>query len=78
MAAAINDTDKRINDSYKVLMKGLSAGGKNELTDALSKLLQTDSEAADSAFYASFGAIPEDRTAEEIIADIRASRTFRS
>ncbi|MFD2161062.1 hypothetical protein ACFSJU_01565 [Paradesertivirga mongoliensis] len=72
-------TPKNINiaDYYFELLKHLSSDSKLELINRLSNSLKSKSESKKkNDLKASFGAFITDQTAEEIIADIRSSRTF--
>lgn len=73
----MTDSNKQIVEACAELMAELSYSSKMEVLGALSKLSRPDSKKKDSAFYASFGAFPDDKSAEEIIAEIKASRSFR-
>jgi hypothetical protein len=70
-------TDKHIVETYSGLFEGLSSETKSELIEYLSKSLKTDKKNKESNFYESFGAFASDKSAEEIIADIKSSRNFR-
>ena len=72
----MNYSERHIIESYSVLLNGLSPNGKKELIENLSKSLNTQTEIKDSEFYQSFGAFSSDKSAEEIIADIRSGRNF--
>ncbi|MBX2921066.1 MAG: hypothetical protein KF746_02650 [Chitinophagaceae bacterium] len=61
----------------RILFEWLSSLGKIELIESLSKSLKTDKATKDNKFYKSFGAFASEKSAEEIIADIRSSRKFR-
>ena len=71
-------TDKHIVEVYSGLLAGLSSESKAELIASLSKSLKTDKKNIESRFYKSFGAFASDKSAEEIIADIKSSRKFRN
>jgi len=73
----MNYTDRRIIESYKGLFEGLSSLSKIELIESLSKSLKADMKNKDASFYKSFGAFPADKSAEDIIKEIKASRKFR-
>ena len=73
----MDHTEKHIVESYSVLLNGLSPSGKKELIENLSQSLKTPIEVKDSEFYKAFGAFNSDKSAEEIIGDIRSSRKFR-
>ena len=70
-------TDKHIVETYSGLLKGLSSESKTELIESLSKSLKSDKKNKENNFYKSFGAFAPDKSAQEIIADIKGSRKFR-
>ena len=70
-------SDKRLVASYIRLFESLSAVNKLELSAQLSKSVQREKTSRDAEFYNSFGAFGSDKPAEEITADIKASRQFR-
>lgn len=70
-------TDRIIVETYSGLFEGLSSANKIELIESLSKSLKTELTAKENTFYKSFGAFSTEKSAEEIIADIRLSRKFR-
>jgi len=70
-------TDKHIIETYTGLFEGLSSSAKIELIENLSKSLKAEKSIKEKRFYKSFGAFASDKSAEEIIADIRSSRKFR-
>ena len=70
-------TDKHIVETYSDLFEGLSPLSKIELIESLSKSLETDAKKKDLKFYKSFGAFSSEKSAEEIILDIKSSRIFR-
>ena len=69
--------DRHIIKAYSELFEGLSSMNKIELIENLSKSLKTEKKTKESRFYKSFGAFSSDKSAEEIIADIKSSRKFR-
>ncbi len=69
--------DKHIVETYSGLFEGLSSDNKLELIETLSKSLKSKDKSKEESFYKSFGAWISDKSAEEIIADIRSSRRFR-
>lgn len=71
-------TEKHIVKTYSGLFEGLSSLSKIELIESLSKLLKSDKITKDSRFYNSFGAFASEKSAEEIIADIKLSRKFKN
>ena len=73
----MNYTERHIIESYSALLNGLSPNGKKEIIENLSKSLKTRNETRDSDFYNAFGTFGSEKSAEEIIADIRSNRKFR-
>jgi len=69
--------DKHIVESYVGLFEGLSSMNKIELIESLSKSLKMETKSKENAFYKSFGAFATEKSAEEIIRDIKSSRKFR-
>jgi hypothetical protein len=69
---------KHIVDAYSELLGGLSAEDMRAIVSHLSKTLKKGRPGAEEAFYATFGGFASEQTAEEIVADIRASRRFRN
>ena len=72
----MNHTDRLLVQTYSGLMEGLSSSNKRELIENLSKSLGVEQEERDKAFYKSFGAFGSKKNAEEIVAEIKASRKF--
>lgn len=71
-------TERHIVKTYAGLFEGLSALSKIELIESLSKSLKNERKKKDNKFYKSFGAFSSEKTPEEIIADIKSSRSFRN
>jgi len=74
----MNYTNRHIVDTYSGLFEGLNYLSKIELIESLSKSLKKEKTTKDSKFYKSFGAFASEKSAEEIIADIKTSRNFRN
>jgi len=74
----MSHTDRIIVETYSGLFEGLSSLNKIELIERLSKSLKTELSTKENTFYKSFGAFSSEKSAEEIIADIKSSRTFRN
>jgi hypothetical protein len=70
--------EKRLIESYTSLLGGLSPAIKKKIIERLTNSLAVDKSAKDAKFYASFGAFSDEKTAEEIASDLKASRTFSS
>lgn len=71
-------TDRHIIETYSGLFEGLSSLSKIELIESLTKSLKNENTKKNSKFYKSFGAFASEKSAEEIIADIKSSRKFRN
>ena len=71
-------TDRHIVETYSGMFEGLSSLNKIELIESLSKSLKTEITSKESTFYKSFGAFSSEKSAEEIIADIKLSRKFKA
>lgn len=77
-AKKMSYTDRHIVETYSGLFEGLSSLSKIELIESLSRSLKTEKRTKDNRFYKSFGAFASDKSAEEIIIDIRTGRKFRN
>lgn len=71
-------TDRNIIKAYTGLLEGLNTNSKIELIENLSKTLMEDANIKEKSFYKSFGAFESDKSAEEIISEIKLSRRFRN
>jgi hypothetical protein len=70
--------EKNIIETYSHLFESLSSITKIELLERLTKSLKKEKKSKDDKFYAAFGAFPSDKSLEEEIAFIKASRKFRN
>lgn len=72
-------TERRLVQSYSALFVGLSLQSKKELMSRLAQSIENENRKleTDSRFYDSFGAFASEKPAEEIVKEIRESRTFR-
>ena len=70
--------DKHIVETYSMLFDGLSSLSKIELIEKLTKSLKREKTVKKDTFFESFGAFSDEKSAEEIIADIKSSRKFRN
>ena len=68
--------DTQIIDSYCGLLSNLNPDLKLKLIERLSKSVHKDLTAKKNRFEKSFGAWDDSRESEEIVNDIRNSRTF--
>ena len=71
-------TDKHIIENYSMLFEGLNSLTKIELIESLTKSLKREKEAKKDHFFDSFGAFGSEKPAEEIVTEIKASRSFRN
>jgi len=70
-------TDKNILEAYSNLFEGLSYINKIELIERLTKSLKTVSKKSkENNFYKSFGAFASEKSAEEIVSEIKENRKF--
>ena len=70
-------TGKHIVETYSGLLEGLSLESKTELIKSLTKPLKPEKKNKETNFYKSFGAFASEKSAEEIIAEIKSSRKFK-
>lgn len=72
-AADINTT---IIEGYLQMLDNLSPGNKLDLISKLTASVKSDITYKKSSFKKSFGAFQSEKSADEIINEIRSSRTF--
>ncbi|WP_125719795.1 hypothetical protein [Flavobacterium ustbae] len=70
-------TDKHILESYSNLFEGLSFSNKIELIERLTKSIKTN-KAKENNFYKSFGAFASEKSADDIVSEIKANRSFKN
>ncbi|MFZ0598368.1 MAG: hypothetical protein WAM46_15400 [Flavobacterium sp.] len=70
-------TDKKILESYSDLFEGLSFSNKLELIERLTKSLKV-AKSKENNFYKSFGAFSSEKSAEEIVSEIKSNRKFKN
>lgn len=70
-------TDRHLVKTYAGLFEGLNSTSKIKLIESLSKSLKAENTSKENRFYKSFGAFASNKSAEEIIEDIKSSRKFR-
>lgn len=68
--------DASVLDGYVRLTATLSTASKLDLIARLSASVKGDIVQRENSFGEAFGAFESEQTAEEIIADLQASRTF--
>ena len=69
------DVNTSLIDNYFGLLKNLSPEVKLDLIERLSKTLKIDFSSEKKVLKASFGAWKSEKTADEIIQDLRKSRS---
>jgi len=69
--------DKHIVETYLGLLEGLSSESKAELIKNLSESLRSEKKNKERNFYNAFGAFASEKSAEEIISEIKSSRKFK-
>ena len=73
----MSHAEKHIVDTYFELFSGLSPISRIQIIERLTKSLKTEDKTVEKNFYKSFGAFASNKSAEEIISDIKASRKFK-
>jgi hypothetical protein len=76
MTAKAIDINSTLIDGYLRLLGNLSPSNKLDLISRLTLSVKTDIADNGNSFYKAFGAWESKQTADEMISDIRASRTF--
>jgi 4-hydroxyphenylpyruvate dioxygenase-like putative hemolysin len=71
-------TERHIIETYSILFNGLSSLSKIELIESLTKSLKKDKMEKADTFYKAFGAFSKEKTAEEIVIEIKSSRKFKN
>lgn len=70
-------TERHIIKTYSMLFNGLSPLSKIALIESLTKSLKKDKMEKGDTFFKSFGAFSTEKTAEEIVLEIKSSRKFK-
>jgi hypothetical protein len=70
------DVNTTIIEGYLGLLDNLRPSSKLDLISRLSASVKSDLKDKQSSFQRAFGAFESDKSADEIIEDIRSSRTF--
>jgi len=73
----MTDTERHIFKTYSMMFNGLSPLSKIKLIESLTKSLKKDKIEKEDTFYKSFGAFSAEKTAEEIVLEIKSSRKFK-
>ncbi|TRX37607.1 hypothetical protein [Flavobacterium restrictum] len=71
-------TERHIIETYSMLFDGLSPLSKIKLIESLTKSLKKGKTEKGATFYKSFGAFSTDKTAEEVVLEIKSSRKFKN
>lgn len=69
-------TNNIIIEGYLMLLENLSPGSKLDIIARLTASVKSDIVAKGTTFQKAFGAFDSEKSADEIIDDIRESRTF--
>lgn len=77
MDMEMTNTEKYIINTYSALFEELSSIAKLELIEKLVKSIRRENKSKEADFFSSFGAFASDKSAEEIVTEIRKSRKFR-
>lgn len=70
--------NKNIIEMYSLLFDGLDSLTKIALIESLKKSLKREKTAKEDSFYKSFGAFASEKSAVEIVKEIKSSRKFRT
>ena len=70
------DINTTLIEGYLRLLDNLSPSNKLDLISKLTLSVKTDITDRENSFYKAFGAWESEQTADEIISDIRSSRTL--
>jgi hypothetical protein len=70
--------NRNIVDAYSALFEGLDVTTKSKIVENLSdSIKRSESNRDGEEFFKAFGAFESEKSAEEIISEIKSSRTFR-
>lgn len=69
--------EKHIVETYSGVFEKLSSVSKLELLERLAKSIRKDTKSKEKEFFKSFGAFASDQPAEQIVRQIKESRSFR-
>ncbi len=69
-------TEQYIVDTYSSMFAGLNLMSKIELLEKLAHSLKQEQEYKNEEFFSSFGAFVSNKSAEDIIDDIKSNRKF--
>lgn len=69
--------EKHIVKTYAQLFEGLSNSSKIKLMEQLDKSLKNDNKKKETEFFKSFGGFGSDKSAKDIIKELKESREFK-
>jgi len=69
--------EKHIIETYAKIFERLSSLGKLELLEKLAKSIKKQEKSTNRNFMMSFGAFESNKSAEELVEEIKKSRKFR-
>ena len=70
------DLNTILINSYFELFQRLSSKGKQALISKLTKSMRKDESKQAESFFSTFGALEDEKPAQEIIREVKNSRTF--
>lgn len=70
------DINKRLVETYFAMISNLGFDSKLDLISKLTSSMRKKSHSSDTSVIKLFGAFENDKSAEEIISELRASRVF--
>ena len=70
------DINKRLVETYFAMMSNLGSDSKLDLISKLTSSMRKKSDPSDTSIIKLFGAFENDKSAEEIISELRSSRIF--
>ena len=68
--------ERHIIETYSALFDSLSAAGKLALLKRLTNSIKKGAKPSEKDFFSSFGAFASDKSAEEIVKEIKDARKF--
>ena len=69
--------ERHIIETYLAMFESLSSITKLELLEKLAKSIRKDTKLKEKEFFQSFGAFASEKSAKEIVREIKSSRRFR-
>jgi recombinational DNA repair ATPase RecF len=75
MISTVKHREKNVVNAFETLFDNLNYETKKALFDYLAKSLEKEQKSNEQKFYSLFGSWKSDKSAEEIVAEIRNSRS---